>query len=77
MNFVGAAEAGGTADETEGKDGDEGDAGGVCAANSGTDVDEGGGTGGPAMGERGKAVGDPLPAPPPSSRHPHKPLESA
>jgi hypothetical protein len=77
LTFVGAAEAGDTADEIEGKDGDEDDAGRVCAADSGADVDEGGGTGGPAMGERGKAIEHPPLASPPPARHPHKPLELA
>jgi hypothetical protein len=78
LTFVGAAEAGGTADEIKGKDGDEGDAGRVCAADSGADVDEDSGTGGPVTGERGKAIEDPPRlAPPPPSRHPHKPLEPA
>jgi hypothetical protein len=78
LTFVGAAKAGGTADEIKGKDGDEGNARRVCAADLGADVNEGSGTGGPVMGERGKVMEDPPQlVPPPPSQHPHKPLESA
>jgi hypothetical protein len=78
LTFVGATEAGGTADEIRGKDGAEDDAGRVCAAEPGAGIDEGSYTGGPVTGERGKAIEDPPRlAPPPPSRHPHKPLEPA